>query len=174
MQTLTLASQNSVSARDIGVATSSATFFRQIGGTLGTAVIFSVLFARIPQAIEAAFGRSDVQANLAAALADPAVVTDPNNAEILELLSQGAGGGSLGNALNGDTSFLNAADPRLAAPFLEGFSSATVTVFWVSLVIVLIAFVLSLFLKVSALRETSALQENAAQDAAGSAPATAS
>ncbi len=174
MQTLTLASQNSVSARDIGVATSSATFFRQIGGTLGTAVIFSVLFARIPQAIEAAFGRSDVQANLAAALADPAVVTDPNNAQILELLSQGAGGGSLGNALNGDTSFLNAADPRLAAPFLEGFSSATVTVFWVSLVIVLIAFVLSLFLKVSALRETSALQENAAQDAAGSAPATAS
>jgi len=155
-----------VSARDIGVATSSATFFRQIGGTLGTAVIFSVLFARIPQAIEAAFGRSDVQSGIAAAVADPAVVADPNNAQILDLLSQGSGGGSLGNALNGDTSFLNAVDPRLAAPFLEGFSSATVTVFWVSLVVVLIAFALSLFLKVSELRETSALQENAAEDAA--------
>ncbi len=33
MQTLTLASQNSVGARDMGVATSSSTFFRQIGGT---------------------------------------------------------------------------------------------------------------------------------------------
>ncbi|MGN8051465.1 MFS transporter, partial [Curtobacterium sp. 22159] len=32
MQSLTLASQGSVEARDMGVATSSATFFRQIGG----------------------------------------------------------------------------------------------------------------------------------------------
>ena len=37
MQTLTIASQNSVSLRDMGVATSASTFFRQIGGTLGTA-----------------------------------------------------------------------------------------------------------------------------------------
>ena len=38
MQTLTIASQNSVEAKDIGVATSSSTFFRQMGGTLGVAV----------------------------------------------------------------------------------------------------------------------------------------
>ncbi|MCO7264454.1 EmrB/QacA family drug resistance transporter, partial [Dickeya zeae] len=44
MQSITLASQNSVEPRDMGVATSSATFFRQIGGTLGTAVLLSVLF----------------------------------------------------------------------------------------------------------------------------------
>ena len=44
----------------------------------------------------------------------------------------------LGTALDGDTSFLNAADPRLSQPFLVGFNDATVTVFWVSLVVVLI------------------------------------
>ena len=38
MQTTMVASQNSVAARDIGVATSSATFFRQMGGTFGVAV----------------------------------------------------------------------------------------------------------------------------------------
>ena len=48
MQMLTLAVQSSASARDIGVATSAATFFRQIGGTLGTAVLLSMLFSILP------------------------------------------------------------------------------------------------------------------------------
>ncbi|NDB17669.1 MAG: DHA2 family efflux MFS transporter permease subunit, partial [Actinobacteria bacterium] len=38
LQPTVLAVQNAVSPRDIGVATSSATFFRQMGGTLGTAL----------------------------------------------------------------------------------------------------------------------------------------
>jgi hypothetical protein len=41
MQPLTLAVQNAVPPQDMGVATSSATFFRQMGGTLGTAVFLS-------------------------------------------------------------------------------------------------------------------------------------
>lgn len=166
MQTLTIASQNSVGPRDIGVATSSSTFFRQIGGTLGTAVIFSVLFARIPDTIAAAFGRSEVQSAIGQAMADPQVFADPANKQIIELLQKAQQGGSIGNALDGDTSFLNGSDPRLAAPFLEGFSNAAVTVFTVSLVVVLIAFILSLFLKVDPLRQKSALQENADADAA--------
>jgi EmrB/QacA subfamily drug resistance transporter len=158
MQTLTLASQNSVGPRDIGVATSSSTFFRQIGGTLGTAVIFSVLFSRIPDTLAAAFGRSDLLRDLRAATQDPEVLADPANARILELLGS-EDQEQLGSALNGDTSFLIAADPRLAAPFLDGFAQATVTVFWVSLAVVALAFLLSFFLKATPLREKSALQE---------------
>ena len=45
MQPLMLALQNAVPPRDMGVATSSATFFRQIGGTLGVAVFLSILFS---------------------------------------------------------------------------------------------------------------------------------
>ena len=48
MQTLTIASQNSVAATQMGVATSASTFFRQIGGTLGVAILLSVLFSALP------------------------------------------------------------------------------------------------------------------------------
>lgn len=170
MQTLTIASQNSVGPRDIGVATSSSTFFRQIGGTLGVAVLFSVLFARIPYTVQDAAQNPRVVDGIAQAIADPSVVGDPANKQILDLIAQGQSGGSIGGALDGDTSFLNGSDPRLAAPFLEGFSNATVTVFMVSLVVVLIAFVLSFFLKATPLRAKSALQENADNEAAVLAP----
>jgi EmrB/QacA subfamily drug resistance transporter len=168
MQTLTIASQNAVGPRDIGVATSSSTFFRQIGGTLGVAVLFSVLFTRIPETIKAAFANTTLSANVKAALSDPKVLTDPKNKPILDLFksSQSGGSSSLGSSLNGDTQFLTTADHRLAAPFLHGFADATVTVFWVSLIVVLVAFVLSFFLKATPLRQKSALQEVADADEA--------
>jgi hypothetical protein len=204
MQTLTIASQNSVGPREIGVATSSATFFRQIGGTLGVAILFSALFSRLPDTILASFGRTDLlRAALDAAL-DPAVATAPENAEIMDqvydgivdpviqglpagadladervrsgvidsLVPQvqdalgGAGGSPVGASLDGDTSFLTGADPRLSAPFLEGFATAAVTVYVVCLVVVLVAFVLSFFLKAPPLRTKSAIEEVADADAA--------
>jgi EmrB/QacA subfamily drug resistance transporter len=203
MQTLTIASQNSVGPREIGVATSSATFFRQIGGTLGVAILFSVLFTRIPDTIQAAFGRGDVlRAALDAAL-DPAVATAPQNAAIMDQVYAGivdpvtqqlpgvdladdrvrAGvldtvvprvqealggpnGSPVGASLDGDTSFLTGADPRLTAPFLDGFADAAVTVYLVCLAVVLVAFVLSFFLKAPPLRTKSALEEVADADAA--------
>jgi EmrB/QacA subfamily drug resistance transporter len=76
MQTLTIASQNAVGPRDIGVATSSSTFFRQIGGTLGVAVIFSVVFSKVPDFIKSAFSDSTLSANVKAALADPSVLAE--------------------------------------------------------------------------------------------------
>ncbi len=48
-QPIILAVQNAVSPREIGVATSSVTFFRQMGGTLGTAIFLSVLFTGCPR-----------------------------------------------------------------------------------------------------------------------------
>jgi len=47
MQVLVVAVQNAVSYRELGVATSSATFFRMIGGSFGTAVfgaIYAIVF----------------------------------------------------------------------------------------------------------------------------------
>jgi EmrB/QacA subfamily drug resistance transporter len=164
MQTLTIASQNSVGPREIGVATSSSTFFRQIGGTLGTAILLSVLFTRIPELIADAFKLPAVTDGIQEALADPKVLADPANAGIVALYQEGQAGGDLGGALNGDTSFLNGADPRLAAPFLEGFANASITIYWIALGVVLLAFVLSFFLKAAPLRQHSALQENAAAD----------
>lgn len=198
MQTLTLASQNAVGVRDMGVATSASTFFRQMGGTVGVAIVFSVLFSRLPDTIAAAFGKTELtRAALDAAL-DPSVAGAPQNAGIMEAvydpivsqvtaqlppgvdlsddatrggvvdgllerfadgLPSDGGESSLGTSLNGDTSFLNTADPSLSAPFLDGFANATVTVFWLSAAVVAVAFVLSFFLRAQPLREKSAVQE---------------
>ncbi|AJM77121.1 MDR family MFS transporter [Rathayibacter toxicus] len=158
MQTLTLASQNSVEASDIGVATSASTFFRQIGGTLGTAVIFSVLFSRLPETIAAAFANPTLSANLRNAVASPTIASDPANATILKLL-QSQDASAIGTALNGDTSFLSRANRALSAPFLTGFNDATIIVFWVCLSVVLLAFALAWFLRTPPLRAKSALQE---------------
>jgi hypothetical protein len=47
MQVIVLAMQNSVDPQDMGVATSSATFFRSLGGTFGTALFGTVLANRL-------------------------------------------------------------------------------------------------------------------------------
>jgi hypothetical protein len=46
MPTLSLAAQNAVSGRDLGVVTSTTTFFRSLGGALGVALFGAVLTAR--------------------------------------------------------------------------------------------------------------------------------
>ncbi len=46
MQVLVIAVQNAVQHRDLGIATAGATFFRQIGGSFGTAV-FGAIFANL-------------------------------------------------------------------------------------------------------------------------------
>jgi MFS family permease len=47
MQVIILAVQNAVSPREIGTATSSATFFRQVGGSFGTAIFGAIMTARL-------------------------------------------------------------------------------------------------------------------------------
>lgn len=162
MQTLTVASQNSVGPRDIGVATSSSTFFRTMGGTAGTAILFSVLFNTIPEALKKAFETPSITAGVAKALANPKVLADPANAGILAVYKDPT---AVGSSLDGDTSFLVGANQALAKPFLVGFADATVTIYWIGLGVVTVAFILSWFLKATPLRQKSAMQEAADEDA---------
>jgi len=53
MQVLVLSVQNSVDYRDLGVATSAATFFRSIGGSLGVAVFGEIFASRFAAALPA-------------------------------------------------------------------------------------------------------------------------
>jgi EmrB/QacA subfamily drug resistance transporter len=86
MQTLTLASQNSVLPTQMGVATGASTFFRQIGGTLGVAVLLSVLFAALPgNVIGANENKATITAGLNAALT-PSIAEAPKNAAIMKQL----------------------------------------------------------------------------------------
>jgi EmrB/QacA subfamily drug resistance transporter len=168
MQTLTLVAQQSVKASDIGVATSSATFFRQMGGTLGVAVFISILFNSLADTIGNAFKNKQILADITAAAQDPAVLADPANLEFLKALADSESSTALSDQLKTDSSFLNTIDPRLARPFEVGFAESAVQVFVWGSVAVAIAFVLSFFIKAPPLRETSAAQEAAAAAAAAS------
>jgi EmrB/QacA subfamily drug resistance transporter len=164
-QPLTLAVQNAVSPRDIGVATSSATFTRQIGGTLGTAVFLSILFSRAADTIPAAYAAARQSPDFLAALRSP--VGDPAaNQQFVQGLQAAANGNgaAFSNALS-DSSFLQRIDPRLAAPYLEGFSQAVDTVFLVGTFILMAAFIVSWFLPHVELRSGSAYNERNANGA---------
>ena len=158
MQTTMVASQNSVEARDIGVATSSATFFRQIGGTLGVAVFMSILFSQVSDKIVEAFQKPSVVAGIQQAVQDPQVAADPANAGILAAL-QGGGAGDVTN----DSSFLIGADERLTLPFRIGFTESSISVFLIAGIIIAVGFIISWFIKEVPLRNKSASQEAAEQ-----------
>jgi EmrB/QacA subfamily drug resistance transporter len=84
MQTLTMASQNAVKANQMGVATGASTFFRQIGGTLGVAVLLSVLFAALPgNILTASTDTSTLSQGLNAALT-PSIADASKNAGVMK------------------------------------------------------------------------------------------
>ncbi|MFM2128003.1 MAG: hypothetical protein RIQ86_516 [Actinomycetota bacterium] len=55
MQTIVIALQNSVEMRDMGVATSSNTFFRSLGAVFGTALFGSILTNRLAHYMQSGF-----------------------------------------------------------------------------------------------------------------------
>jgi hypothetical protein len=138
-----------VSPREMGVATSSVTFFRQMGGTIGVAAFLSILFTRLP---------TDIGDALTSAAG-----TDPRVAQALQS-GQLQGGGSLS-----DTSFIQNLPSFLAEPFKEGFSNSIGTVFLIAAAVVAIGFFVLIFLPQVALSDKSGIQ--AQQDDA--APGTA-
>ena len=154
MQTLTIASQNSVEAKDIGVATSSSTFFRQMGGTLGVAVFLSILFNSL------ADKGAEIGAKIQAAIAaNPGLLNDPRNAVFTS-------GQDVSELIQSDSSFLKTASPELADPIKQAFAESTASVFIAAGAVVITAFVLSIFIKEVALRTKSGVQEKAEQAAA--------
>jgi len=163
MQTLMISSQNAVEAKDIGVATSSATFFRQIGGTLGVAVFMTVLFSQVEDKIAEAFSTPAVAEGIQNALSDPAVLSDPNNQALLGALQ----GGGDGVSITSDSSFLIGADDRLTAAFRIGFVESSLSIFAIAAVLVFLGFIISWFIKEIPLRTKSAAQENAEAELAG-------
>ena len=174
MQTLTLAAQNSVPAKDIGVATSSTMFFRQMGGTLGVAVFISMLFNRLPDAIKESFATKESIAGFTSAANDSSLPLEDRgmaqgflaiseNPSLFDEMSSQPGAPDLSI----DSSFLTTLDPRLARPFLDGFANSAVVVFVAAAAVVAIAFVLSFIIKAPVLREKSAAEEAAADAAAG-------
>jgi EmrB/QacA subfamily drug resistance transporter len=167
MQPLVLAVQNAVPPRDMGVATSSSTFFRQMGGTAGTAVFLSVLFSTVTGNISSAFKSIAATPQFQAALHDPSVLSNPANKPVLDMLDHT--GSSAGTNVLSDSSFIQSLDPRLAQPFKEGFANSMHTVFLLAAVVVAVGFLIILFIKETPLRTVSGIEAQAAAESAGEA-----
>jgi EmrB/QacA subfamily drug resistance transporter len=154
MQPITLATQNAMPARDIGVATSSATFFRQMGGTLGVAVFLSVLFSTAGSNIAHAYQSAGKTSAFQAVASSPAVTSAPANKPLLAILN----GQKLSSSSLNDTSFLKQADKRLAHPFFVGFSNSMDVIFLLAAVVMFIGFLVLIAVEELPLRTMSGIQ----------------
>jgi len=121
MQVIVLAMQNSVDPRDMGVATSSATFFRSMGGTFGTAIFGTVLANQLAS-------------------------------QLAERLPAAALHGVNPAQLTGSPQVIAALPAAVRGPVISSFVSALSTVFVSAVPVVLLAFVLTWFLKEIKLR----------------------
>jgi hypothetical protein len=148
-QPAVLAVQNAVPPNQMGVATSSVTFFRQMGATVGTAAFLSVLFSRLPGEIEGSLA--------SAAQADPRVAEAVQSGQL-----------QAGADLS-DTSFIQDLPSYLALPFTTGFADSIDLVFLIAAVVAAVGFVVFLFLPQLALSDKSGIQaaREAAQQTAG-------
>ena len=89
---------------EIGVATSSATFTRQIGGTLGTAVFLSILFSTVPDKIADGLPHASPRPrDFQAALKDPANARSPTRTSSQGCRAQSGGSGARPRAVSSRT-----------------------------------------------------------------------
>ncbi len=162
----TLIVQNAVSAERIGTATSSLTFFQQIGGTVGLTIASTIFASRLA---------SEIPIQLA-----KAGVPQPFVAQF----SAGGGAGTFSATATGDLGkqilagvpeqfrpVVEPLIPNIVRGFHEAASIALASTFWVGIVGALIAAVLVLFLREVAMRETFHMEEQAATSRADQAPA---
>jgi EmrB/QacA subfamily drug resistance transporter len=147
-QTITLSMQNALPQADLGVATSSNTFFRQIGATAGAAVFLSITYSAAGRAITTAYASAPPSLRAVTA-------RHPGQAGALRLASSGSQ-----SALN-NTAFLARLDPVLAQPFRQGFTSALDLAFWIAALVMGAALVLALLIRELPLRTTIAAPSTA-------------
>ncbi|MEU6963238.1 oxytetracycline resistance efflux MFS transporter OtrB [Streptomyces chrestomyceticus] len=136
---ITLAMQNAAPKSQLGVANGASGLCRQIGGSTGIAVLFSVLFSvalgRLADLLHAGRFKS--------LLADPSVTGDPANHRFLAMVDSGRG---TGIDLD-DTSLLQGIDTRLAQAVTESFTHGFHVVFLTAGAVLLAGFVLTWFLR---------------------------
>ncbi|MFD0485055.1 MDR family MFS transporter [Kineococcus sp. GCM10028916] len=138
MQPIILAVQNAAARTEIGVATSSVTFFRQMGGTLGTAVFLSILFSSLGGHIADEYAKAGPTPAFQAGLAQAK-------------LDQPGLQATLAKATD-NTSILSTLPDAVTHPFKVGFTDSTSLIYLVAACVMLLGFITVLFLPALPLR----------------------
>jgi len=146
MQTIVIALQNSVDFQDMGIATSSNTFFRTLGGAFGTA-IFGTIFSN-----RAAYY---LQENIASLQSTSPQALDGFDPAKLDVITT-------------NTSIISTLPPAVKETVLHSFAQTFHMVFLAAAPITFIGFVLAFFLKEKPLQGSTA-HHAARTEAAGEA-----
>jgi len=146
MQTIVIALQNSVDFQDMGIATSSNTFFRSLGGAFGTAIFGTIFSNRV------AYYLQDNIASLQST--DPQSLTGFDPAKLKEITT--------------NTSVITTLPPVIRETVLHSFAQTFHMVFLAAAPITFIGFVLAFFLKEKPLQSSTA-HHAAKTEAAGEA-----
>jgi EmrB/QacA subfamily drug resistance transporter len=150
----TLVVQNSVSPDRIGVATSSLTFFQQIGGTVGLTLAGTVFASRLAEEIPRQLAAAGVPPQLANTFAGSA----GRGADI-------TGTGDLGSRILAAVSpearaTIEPLVPAIVSGIHEAFSVALAATFWVGIAGALVGAACVLFLQEAPMRETFHVEES--------------
>lgn len=144
MQPITLAMQNILPPKDMGLSTGTATFFRQIGGTLGVAVFFSLLFSLMAPNIKDEMVDAAGRPEYRAAVVEAANSTDPQTRDFARGLLEAARSGTAGSSsesVMSDTSVIQKLPAELARPIEQGFADSMDRVFLVVSIMSLLAII---------------------------------
>ena len=146
MQTIVIALQNSVDFQDMGIATSSNTFFRSLGGAFGTAIFGTIFSNRV------AYYLQDNIATLQSTDPQSLKEFDPAKLEVITT----------------NTSVISTLPPVIRDTVLHSFAQTFHVVFLAAAPVTFIGFVLAFFLKEKPLQSSTA-HHAAKTEAAGEA-----
>ena len=124
MQTIVIAVQNAVEFKDLGIATSSNTFFRSLGGAFGTAIFGTILSDRIAENLRGEFAGT--------AAVDPKLI----------------------DSLTTNTEIISTLPANIQANVLEAFSNSFHTVFISAFPVVALAFFFAIALEEKPLQDS--------------------
>ncbi|WP_225978525.1 MDR family MFS transporter [Gandjariella thermophila] len=164
-QPITLVMQNILPARDLGISTAAATFFRQIGGTVGVAVFLALWFALTPSAMAGQVGSAIRQPAFRQELAQTAKgVADPAARQLVASLNSGNTDAAQNVVHN--TSVLQALPDSVSYPLRQAFADSMSTVFLVATAFAVAGLVVMVLWKSVPLRAKAGAQEAAKERAA--------
>jgi EmrB/QacA subfamily drug resistance transporter len=148
LSVFTIVVQNAVPFRQLGVATSNLTFFRQIGGSVGLAITGTIFGTSLTQEIP----RQMTAAGVPQPMVDQFAAAGTDGLETLIGVGQDLGSAILAAVPEQFRAMVEPLIPTIVSAIHEGFTIAITDAFFVGVVTTVLAFVAALALKEIPLR----------------------
>ena len=159
LSVFTIIVQNAVPFAKLGVATSNLTFFRQVGGSVGLALLGTVLGQRLTEDLPGRLSAAGVPAQFAGEFAGNA-----GGAERLIVVGQDLGATILAAVPESARAFVEPLIPQIVLAIQQSFTTAMTSTFLVGVVTTIGAFVAALAMRELPLRTGVGHSGSAAPD----------